>query len=119
MKTQRTFSIALASMVMLALLITTALAGTATTNTATAAGGEDCGEIKATGTGGMTVSQIKVNGVAITSGYTVVRSGSSQVKISFNPKLNANDTVEVFLNTANKGEHSATLTLSNTRGNCR
>ena len=119
MKTPRTFSIALASIVMLALLITTVLAGTATTNTATAATGDDCARIEAKGTGAMTVSEVRVNGVAKTTGFTVVRTGS-QVVISFNPNLAANDTVQVFLNTANKGDFSATLTLSNSsRSSCR
>jgi hypothetical protein len=116
MKMQRTFSIALASIVMLALLITAVLAGTATTNEATAAAGDDCARIDAKGTGAMTVSEVRVNGVAKTTGFTVVRSGSSQVVIQFNPTLNAGDRVQVFLTTANKGTFEATLKLSKSGG---
>lgn len=63
--------------------------GTASAS-ATATGGENCAQADGKGSGGLTVVQVKVNGVALDKSkgdYTVERDGSSQAIVKFTTPL--------------------------------
>lgn len=69
------------------------------------------------GTGGLTVVQVRVNGVALDKSkgeYTVDRDGGSQVTVHFTKSLSAGppaDKVEIDFSTGNSGKHTVNITL--------
>lgn len=100
------------------------MAGGTATASATATGGENCAETQKTrGTGGLTVVQVRVNGVALDKSkgeYTVDRDGGSQVTVHFTKALSGGapgppvvppDKVEIDFSTGNKGKQTVNITL--------